>query len=256
MIKLFRKIRQELITKGKLGKYIFYAIGEIFLVVIGILLALYINNRNIESQDRSKEQVYLKSLKVEFERNLELLDVEIERNERNRDAVIKIANAMDDESIKINNQALSGLIATGFATDIEYKPRIVVLNELISSGSMKDISNPELKDKLAEWQSLLEKTKGQERLLIQERINALDRISDLASLRGVFDDIGYSTTAMGLNKGKRKFNNLDLLRSIAFENRVLLFIATSKSSERDNYLPMSDNMKDVLELLSSEIISE
>jgi hypothetical protein len=43
MIKFFRKIRQDLLSKGKTGKYLKYAFGEIVLVVIGILIALYIN---------------------------------------------------------------------------------------------------------------------------------------------------------------------------------------------------------------------
>ena len=43
MIKFFRKIRQNLLSKGKTGKYFKYAIGEIVLVVIGILIALSIN---------------------------------------------------------------------------------------------------------------------------------------------------------------------------------------------------------------------
>ena len=46
MIKFFRKIRQDLLSEGKTGKYLKYAIGEIILVVIGILIALQINNWN------------------------------------------------------------------------------------------------------------------------------------------------------------------------------------------------------------------
>jgi hypothetical protein len=46
MINFFEKIRQELLPKGKTGKYLKYAIGEIVLMMIGILLALQINNRN------------------------------------------------------------------------------------------------------------------------------------------------------------------------------------------------------------------
>jgi len=46
MIKFFRKIRQDLLKKGNTGKYLQYAIGEIVLVVIGILIALSINNWN------------------------------------------------------------------------------------------------------------------------------------------------------------------------------------------------------------------
>jgi hypothetical protein len=46
MIKFFRKIRQNLLTENKFSKYILYAIGEILLVVVGILIALNINNNN------------------------------------------------------------------------------------------------------------------------------------------------------------------------------------------------------------------
>jgi len=46
MIKFFRKIRQQLLAENKFTKYLIYAIGEIVLVVIGILIALSINNWN------------------------------------------------------------------------------------------------------------------------------------------------------------------------------------------------------------------
>ena len=46
MIKFFRKIRQQLLNESKFKKYLLYAIGEIILVVIGILIALAINNNN------------------------------------------------------------------------------------------------------------------------------------------------------------------------------------------------------------------
>ena len=55
MIKFFRKIRQKLLSEGKTGKYFKYAIGEIILVVIGILIALSINNWN---ENRTKKQIF------------------------------------------------------------------------------------------------------------------------------------------------------------------------------------------------------
>ena len=54
MIKFFRKIRQNLLSEGKTGKYFKYAIGEIVLVVIGILIALQINNWN----EGRKQEIY------------------------------------------------------------------------------------------------------------------------------------------------------------------------------------------------------
>ena len=54
MIKFFRKIRQKMLTENKLSKYILYAIGEIILVVIGILIALWINTLNQEKAQQNK----------------------------------------------------------------------------------------------------------------------------------------------------------------------------------------------------------
>jgi hypothetical protein len=59
MIKFFRKIRQSLLSEGKMGKYFKYAIGEIILVVIGILIALQINNWNQNRINDKQEQQIL-----------------------------------------------------------------------------------------------------------------------------------------------------------------------------------------------------
>jgi hypothetical protein len=59
MIKFFRRIRQQLLSKGKFRKYLIYAAGEIVLVVIGILIALQINDWNNYATDREKEKAIL-----------------------------------------------------------------------------------------------------------------------------------------------------------------------------------------------------
>ena len=51
MINLFRKTRQKLIKENRVSKYLLYAIGEILLVMIGILMALQVNNWNINTKD-------------------------------------------------------------------------------------------------------------------------------------------------------------------------------------------------------------
>lgn len=67
MIKFFRKIRRKLLSENKFSKYLIYAIGEIILVVIGILIALQINNWNENRILLSKENHYL----IEISTNLE-----------------------------------------------------------------------------------------------------------------------------------------------------------------------------------------
>ena len=68
MIKFFRKIRQHMITENKASKYFLYAIGEIILVVIGILIALSINNWN-EQRKLQKEEL---NLLIEVKSNLKV----------------------------------------------------------------------------------------------------------------------------------------------------------------------------------------
>jgi hypothetical protein len=66
MIKFFRKIRQSLLTQNKLSRYLLYAIGEIFLVVIGILLALNINNKNQQKLNEDKIAKILKEIQQDL----------------------------------------------------------------------------------------------------------------------------------------------------------------------------------------------
>ena len=66
MIKFFRKIRQNLLLEGKTGKYFKYAIGEIILVVIGILIALWINNWNNQRITDNQSKFFLKNIKEDL----------------------------------------------------------------------------------------------------------------------------------------------------------------------------------------------
>lgn len=67
MIKFFRKIRQNLIETGKTGKYLKYAIGEIILVVIGILIALQVNNWNEKKLEENKLQTIFNIISKDLE---------------------------------------------------------------------------------------------------------------------------------------------------------------------------------------------
>ena len=77
MIKFFRKIRQSLLHDNKFGKYLLYAIGEIILVVIGILIALQINTWNEWRKDRIKEENILHDLAKNIEINIQTFQNDI-----------------------------------------------------------------------------------------------------------------------------------------------------------------------------------
>lgn len=67
MLRLFRRIRQKLLTENKVSKYLLYAVGEILLVVIGILIALQVNNWN----EKRLESAQIKAQLVNLMSNLE-----------------------------------------------------------------------------------------------------------------------------------------------------------------------------------------
>ena len=74
MIKFFRKIRQRLLSQNKVSKYLLYAVGEIVLVVIGILIALQINNNNEAKKDRAFELKMLTEISKALETDINYIE--------------------------------------------------------------------------------------------------------------------------------------------------------------------------------------
>ncbi|WP_052461231.1 DUF6090 family protein [Psychroserpens mesophilus] len=81
MIKFFRKIRQKMLTENKFSNYLIYAIGEIFLVVIGILIALQINNWNESRKQSITEKEFITSLKNDLKQDKAFIKRVIKLNE-------------------------------------------------------------------------------------------------------------------------------------------------------------------------------
>ena len=73
MIRFFRILRKRLLTENRIGKYLLYAVGEIVLVVIGILIALSINNWNEAKKNRLQEIAILNNIKQDL--ILDTLDI-------------------------------------------------------------------------------------------------------------------------------------------------------------------------------------
>lgn len=79
MITFFRRIRQKLIDSGSLSRYLLYAIGEILLVVIGILIALQINNWNEDRKEYNLSQSILSQIEEKVTRDTTLLNGQLNR---------------------------------------------------------------------------------------------------------------------------------------------------------------------------------
>ena len=151
MIKFFRHIRKTLISENNMGKYFKYAIGEILLVVIGILLALQINNWNENRKERSNELKILNTLNAEFTRNGNTLDsllLELKVIEQSLSFVLQKI----EPNPKINFTAveLDSILYNSFDNPV-WKRSEYTLRNLESSGKLSALSNEDLKSKLYEW---------------------------------------------------------------------------------------------------------
>lgn len=117
MIKFFRKIRYDLMEKSKTGKYFKYAIGEIMLVVIGILIALSINNANEQRKSENEINSILKQIRNDLATNIKESD-DIMKNYMRKDSLIYLVmtNKVTYDDYKNNKiKRLSG-IATNYTT--------------------------------------------------------------------------------------------------------------------------------------------
>ena len=97
MIKFFRKIRYDLIEKNKTGKYLKYAIGEIILVMIGILLALQVNNWNENRKLQNEELNFLLEIRTNLKTNYENFKADSLSNQSYLFQYEKIENYIDED---------------------------------------------------------------------------------------------------------------------------------------------------------------
>jgi hypothetical protein len=148
MIKFFRRIRQNLLNEGKTTKYFKYAIGEIILVVIGILIALQINNWNEYRKDRVKEQVLLTQLKREYNSNLIQLNEKIEMRKIMIQSASRLLYMIDHKDQVVPDSISYYLSFTRMSPTFD-----PIKNDLINSAKLEFIQNEDLKTMLTAWGS-------------------------------------------------------------------------------------------------------
>jgi hypothetical protein len=154
MIKFFRKIRQTSIAQSKVGRYLLYALGEIILVVIGILIALQINTWKNQQRISKEETATLVKLVNDLNRdNKHFKSIIKTYNDYGKELTTEknliYKNNLTDEEIKL---------AAGFggARILNLNPRRVTYNEMLNSGRIYNLSNQVMLDKIIEYYQLLE----------------------------------------------------------------------------------------------------
>ena len=142
MLRFFRQIRKDQLMSDKIRKYLFYAVGEILLVVVGILIALQVNNWNEGRKALNQEQEILSALHNEFSENLQELTFDIGRLDTTYHNLIVLMDLMAMEELP-SGVNVDSLIALTLNTPT-WSPSSYVLNDLKNSGSISRLSSANL----------------------------------------------------------------------------------------------------------------
>ena len=150
MIRTFRVIRKKLLSDGKTGKYLRYAIGEILLVMIGILLALQVNNWNERNKEKRLIKSYAQSLIIDLEEDIISID-DIQTQ------MIELITRIDSLANYVRNKSiedLSNLKILMFIVDDKYSPYAwnnATIEELKSSGALRFSGNQDFAKKIVAY---------------------------------------------------------------------------------------------------------
>ena len=216
MIKFFRKIRQRLLTENKFSKYFLYAIGEIVLVVIGILIALQINNWNENQKEIKLEQGVLKNLAQENKANQASIKQLIHTVSNCYEANYSLMELFAKDHLFLSTQNIDSLIFNSLEFD-RYSPSENVLQELLSSGKLDIIQSDSLKNTLFEWTRVL--NVAEERYLDCNRKLVSD-LTPYLTQNYVFKDLDQYGNLNWKEPSKFKKNKQAIFDDLVYENLI------------------------------------
>tara|TARA_Y100000385_G_C13079116_1_gene632955 strand:- start:584 stop:1360 length:777 start_codon:yes stop_codon:yes gene_type:complete len=157
MLTFLRKIRKSLIESGSTRKYLLYAIGEIALVVMGILIALQINNWNEDKMNRREEVLVLDGLEDEFEENLDRVEKSIAANEATVSAANRLIDIIRSGEPNAFSEEMDSLVMI-LSLYSSFDATMGVVDEVINSGKLKIIEDRKLRTQLTRWPSVYEES--------------------------------------------------------------------------------------------------
>jgi len=233
MIKIFRNIRKQSLEKGSLQKYILYAIGEIILVVVGILIALSINNWNNNKFLKQTELKIYKNLKNQITKDRDLLIGIIEFNQTYYDQ-FKFATQLIEKNDRAKIDTLVQIVPNIYRySDVNIGSNIY--QNLVNSGDIKLLKNS----------AIIERVQGLEELYIYINRTEENHFMMILQFGGtlLFDNINFSTN---------EIQSPDEIYSFKFQNRLLAFMVISE--EKDEIYHRALNEIDAIsELIENEL---
>lgn len=254
MIPFFRRIRKKMADDNRPLKYMRYAIGEIVLVVIGILIALQINTWNNEQIEKRKEQDVLVGLHDTFSSNLENLNFIISISQDAFDSSKELMSLMGPDASDYTNHQVDSLIGhmINYST---YDPSTGTVDDIINSGKLNIIQNKVLKANISNWSGMLNDVKKDIDIANSHSFNVLMiYLNDKVNLKNIAVPKRVSeVTQLDITEPSHFPVNYEVfMRSKEFENLVdfhaLNFIYLIRE-----YLKIKDYLEVNIGLLEDEI---
>lgn len=240
-----------MINVNNVNKYILYAIGEIVLVVIGILIALSINNWNETNKVNDTELIYLNALHDEFSNNLKEVERVMELNQRNLKIAHTLLGKMGTDDPDLTEKVFDSLMYRTILAEIQYRPSPGTLIELINSGNLGIISNRELRLKLASWDGILTSVLFQEEEHSKPRYKLIDLMNKWGNGRKSF--INALGNKMDMPNSNFKSSSLVLLKNIEYDNQLTFFYITGTFLNSSYYSGLKNNIENTLKIIQSEL---
>ena len=229
-----------MLTENKFSKYLLYAIGEIILVVIGILIALQVNNLNEVRKSNLELDKINQNLIQEFESNQKALNTSLRGLKWTKRGGLKILSLIGKSESELNLTNIDSLIETSLFWPT-WKPTNFVLNELKSTGKLSLIKNSKIKELLFEYERQSENVNEWNRRMEKSSQDIVDYIKKNGSLRNV------NHNRISIKKSDLDFSNISFFNDLKFENQV---------DEKVLYSQFLENVYAETDKLISEILDE
>jgi hypothetical protein len=215
MIKFFRKIRYNLMDQNKTGKYLKYAVGEIVLVVIGILIALQINTWKQARLQRIEEREMIKNLHEEFIHNKVDLQESMQENLSMINALYRIMDLMGKRRDTLMLANIDSLFVEGM-TFKKFIPSDNAISDIVQSGALRVLKNENIKELIYQWTSQMKEVEKNYTTLESQIQN--DLVPYLVNYIS-FRDFDYETLKYS-SRSILKNNKYEIFNDIKFENLI------------------------------------
>ncbi len=172
MIKFFRKIRQKLLSENRFSKYILYAIGEIVLVVIGILIALQVNNWNTKRNEQNEIRNYFVKMRKEIseiEIYFKSIDTSLDSQYNTHKLNLSYLKSKNRDSLYLLKNTI-GILASNLTTNFSSP----LMDEFFEKGLLSKVQNDSIKLYLEGFKVMSNYLESYDNYLDAQYVNAIE----------------------------------------------------------------------------------